>query len=265
MSCRCLVFLASVTFLHTSTGVKPYQTVRIEDCGEDLVAIPLTDFSAVTPHPYVALGAPYGSYSPYYLRRGVLQRLIAAQSNLQTAKPNWRLQIFDAYRPVSVQQFMVDYTFAQLARDENLASASMSDDDRTRLRNKVAEFWATPSADPHMPPPHSTGAAVDLTLIDERNQVVDMGSAIDEISPRSYPDHFAKEKGNEAQRLHHHRQLLAQVMAQAGFRQHPKEWWHFSLGDQLWAWQEGEGAIAIYGSAQAPNASGACYSSNSRS
>jgi len=25
-------------------------------------------------------------------------------------------------------------------------------------------------------------------------------------------------------------------MASAGFARHPNEWWHFSVGDQLWAW-----------------------------
>jgi D-alanyl-D-alanine dipeptidase len=25
-------------------------------------------------------------------------------------------------------------------------------------------------------------------------------------------------------------------MNHAGFRRHPGEWWHFSLGDQMWAW-----------------------------
>jgi D-alanyl-D-alanine dipeptidase len=25
-------------------------------------------------------------------------------------------------------------------------------------------------------------------------------------------------------------------MESAGFLRHPGEWWHFSLGDQLWAW-----------------------------
>ncbi|MFZ9739796.1 MAG: M15 family metallopeptidase, partial [Prochlorotrichaceae cyanobacterium] len=29
---------------------------------------------------------------------------------------------------------------------------------------------------------------------------------------------------------------LRQVMTTAGFANHPKEWWHFSYGDQLWAW-----------------------------
>jgi D-alanyl-D-alanine dipeptidase len=41
-------------------------------------------------------------------------------------------------------------------------------------------------------------------------------------------------------------------MTAAGFRRHPQEWWHFSLGDQLWAWlidqETGEGAaLAHYG------------------
>jgi D-alanyl-D-alanine dipeptidase len=42
-------------------------------------------------------------------------------------------------------------------------------------------------------------------------------------------------------------------MTQAGFERHPQEWWHFSLGDQLWAWQRqqqtGELVMAHYGRA----------------
>ena len=26
-------------------------------------------------------------------------------------------------------------------------------------------------------------------------------------------------------------------MTKFGFAQHPNEWWHFSYGDQLWAWK----------------------------
>ena len=36
--------------------------------------------------------------------------------------------------------------------------------------------------------------------------------------------------------FHKRRSLLLSVMNQAGFVQHPNEWWHFSYGDQLWAW-----------------------------
>ena len=85
-----------------------------------------------------------------------------------------------------------------------------------------------------MPPPHSTGAAVDVTLVDALGAVVDMGSAIDEISVRSFPDHFVGTI--EGNRFDQNRQLLNVVMTSAGFVRHHHEWWHFSWGDQLWAW-----------------------------
>ncbi len=230
--------------------MKPYQSVQIKECGEPLAAIPLEKFAVVAPHPYVALGAPYGDRSPYFLREGVLQRLFQAQAQLQQQHCNWRLQIFDAYRPISVQQFMVDYTFEQLVQTDGLEAVELSDDRRSHYRSKVAEFWAVPNPNPDMPPPHSTGAAVDLTLVDGDGIPVDMGSAIDEISPRSFPNHFDRRDRPEEQQYHHHRSILAEAMSAAGFRQHPNEWWHFSIGDQLWAWQVGKGAIAQYGNAQ---------------
>ena len=42
--------------------------------------------------------------------------------------------------------------------------------------------------------------------------------------------------------------LLADVMEASGFAQHPNEWWHYSFGDQLWAWRRGA-AVAIYAEA----------------
>lgn len=231
--------------------MKPYQTVPIQECREALVPIPLDRFAVVTPHPYAALGAPYGQFSPYFLRQRVLQKLTEAQAYLQVQRPDWRLQIFDAYRPIPVQQFMVDYTFAQLAHSEGLNPAELREEERPPLLEKVLNFWAIPSSDPGTPPPHSTGAAVDLTLADATGTSVNMGSAIDEISVRSDPDYFANSPDPGAQRYHQHRHLLTEAMNQAGFRQHPHEWWHFSWGDQLWAWQVGKGEIAQYGNVQA--------------
>ncbi|HEY9597276.1 MAG TPA: M15 family metallopeptidase, partial [Cyanophyceae cyanobacterium] len=64
-------------------------------------------------------------------------------------------------------------------------------------------------------------------------QSLDMGSAIDELSPRSHPDYYI----NQPELPYHtRRELLREVMNSAGFRRHPGEWWHFSLGDQMWAW-----------------------------
>jgi zinc D-Ala-D-Ala dipeptidase len=223
--------------------MKPYQRIAIAECGEPLVPIPLDIFATESPHAYQKLGASYGSKSPYYLREQVLARLLNAQQQLQQHDQQlqqhdlgWRIQVFDAYRPIAVQQYMVDYTFAELVQAQGLQLHELTDNQKRKIWEQVHQFWAVPNLNPATPPPHSTGAAVDVTLVDASGAVVNMGSPIDEISPRSYPDFFATDSDPQAPGYQQNRQLLKQVMLSAGFLQHPNEWWHFSWGDQLWAW-----------------------------
>jgi zinc D-Ala-D-Ala dipeptidase len=168
------------------------------------------------------------------LRQGSIERLRQAQQHLQNLHPGWQLQIFDAYRPVAVQQYMVDYTFQQVLTERGLSKAELAADQTQEIWQQVYQIWAVPSFDLATPPPHSTGAAIDLTLLDAEGQIVDMGSPIDEMSPRSQPDHFVTDP--QGKLFHQNRELLRQVMTAAGFERHPGEWWHFSWGDQLWAW-----------------------------
>lgn len=231
--------------------MKPYHSIPIQDCGEPLVAIPLQRFGRVVPHRYQALGAPYGDKDPFFLREGVLLRLLQAQQNLELIQPQWRIQIFDAFRPIAVQQFMVDYSVQALIQSQNLDVATLTSAEIQTYREQVNQFWAPPSHNPATPPPHSTGAAIDITLLDATGKPVNMGSAVDEISARSFPDHYQSAVEPQEQEYHRRRQLLFEAMQQAGFHRHPNEWWHFSWGDQLWAWLEREQsnplAIAKYG------------------
>ncbi len=226
---------------------RDYRDMPICECGEPLVAL-LPSLSRIDPHPYASLGAPYGDASPFMLRSGVLVRLLAAQQQLERERPDLRLQIFDAYRPVAVQQFMVEWTFGQLAREAGLVQSSLTAEQRAQLYAKVHQFWAVPSLDPSRPPPHSTGAAVDLTLVTVGGDAIEMGGAIDEISGRSYPEHYAHSETTGERAYHEHRALLRGAMESAGFNQHLREWWHFSFGDQMWALYQGQ-ATARYGRA----------------
>jgi zinc D-Ala-D-Ala dipeptidase len=252
--------------------MKPYQQVPIVECDEPLLLLPLAKFAVEDPHPYIKLAAPYGEKSPYYLRQGVLEALLQAQAWLQQVYPNWQIQIFDAYRPIEVQQYMVDYTFAETIKSQELALEQLTEAQRQGIWEQVYQFWAVPSCDPKTPPPHSTGAAIDVSLVDASGASVNMGSPIDEMSPRSHPNFFAEtasqvreanlglEAISESEAIlesdrttfHSNRQILTYAMTTAGFRQHPGEWWHFSLGDQLWAWLKNQEnteipSIARYG------------------
>jgi zinc D-Ala-D-Ala dipeptidase len=231
--------------------MRPWLAVPIIDCGEPLVVIPPEVFTFTAPHPYVAVGAPYGGASPWMLRQGVLAALHEVQAALSTRRPGWKLKLFDAYRPIPVQSFMVWQEFLNQARLAGIsldgyanqqALQARQPDLHDRLAATVYEFWALPSDDPATPPSHSTGAAIDLTLQDEAGREIDMGCPIDETTPRAYPDHYV----GSAHPFHTHRLLLNEVMTAAGFYRHSNEWWHFSLGDQMWAWARGAMA-ARYG------------------
>ncbi|MHC5938410.1 M15 family metallopeptidase [Nostoc sp.] len=216
--------------------MRAYHQIPIFECGEPLIEIPLELFAVESPHPYEKLGAIYGDRSPYYLRESVIENLLQAQNYLYLLHPNWRIQIFDAYRPIAVQQFMVDYSFAQAVQDRGLTEVELSPKQRQEIWKAVYEIWAVPSLDEKTPPPHSTGAAVDVTLVDDAGQIVNMGSPIDEMSERSHPDYYANSYYQQSQKYHAYRQLLRDIMLKAGFQRNPREWWHFSVGDQMWAW-----------------------------
>lgn len=229
--------------------MRPWSAIPIHDNGEPLQPLP-PFLLRLEPHPYRQLGAPYGTDGcPFRLRRGVITRLERATAALAAQAPGWRLAIFDGWRPVAVQRFMVSYAY----RSECQARGLDPDGDgapQQAVRQEVGRFWAPPSDDPATPPPHSTGGAVDLTLADASGTVLDMGGAIDAIGPISEPEHHAAaalaDPQSAAARWHQRRLLLQALMRAAGFAQHPNEWWHFSYGDQLWAWRQ-EQPAAHYG------------------
>jgi zinc D-Ala-D-Ala dipeptidase len=216
--------------------MRPYHNIQIIESGEPLVKIPFELFAVESPHPYEKLGAPYSDRSPYYLREGVINGLIEAQNYLETLRPNWKIQIFDAYRPVEVQQFMVDYSFELALQERNWLQQELSLAQEEEIWQAVYDIWAPPNMDLKTPPPHSTGAAVDVTLVNSQGKPVDMGSFIDEMSQRSLPDYYQNSDHSQGNEFHHNRELLKDVMEKGGLLRNPREWWHFSYGDQMWAW-----------------------------
>ena len=227
--------------------MRPWSDRPIEDCLEPLQALPAM-LLRLEPHPYASLGAPYATGTdPFRLRSGVVARLLQAEKALKRREPGLRLAIFDAWRPIPVQAFMVEHSIAELCRERGVDRREGPALDQV-IRD-VGRFWAPPSRNPSTPPPHSTGAAVDLTLASLSGTPLEMGGAIDAIGAISEPDHYNGSVDDVGRLWHQRRRLLADVMNSAGFAQHPNEWWHYSHGDQLWAWRSGAD-IAIYAEAE---------------
>lgn len=228
------------------------RSIRIEEQGESLVPIPKDQFSFAEPHLYLKEGAAYSGASPYSLRQGVVERLIEAQAALKRELPNHRLEIIDGFRPQSVQVYMRKVEHDKYAREAGLDPQTLTDAQDNELWRKVNVLWAPISDDPHLPPPpHSTGAAVDLTIVDQSGRRLEMGSEFDEASPRILPNYYSGQGTPETIEFCKNRELLNRVMLSAGFHRLTHEWWHFSYGDQMWALLEsvksGQDTPAIYG------------------
>ncbi len=230
---------------------KPWYNIKINECNEPLISIP-NSILRLLPHPYISLGAPYqNEEDPWVLRKSVLKRLIDAQQYLSESNPYLQLALFDAWRPISVQKFMFNYTIQETCKSRGIDINNHSvKGNLDEIIKEVNRFWAKPTTNPSTPPPHSTGAAIDLTLADMSGDPLDLGGEIDFIGAESSPDFYKNDYLRFPCSKNHvfqsRRSLLFSVMEKAGFVQHPNEWWHFSYGDQLWSWLRKEGN-AIYG------------------
>lgn len=209
--------------------------VSIEDCGEALEEIPEDVIPRVSPHPYQSANAPYGEHSPYFARRSVVERLKSAQDMLSRLRPGFKIQLFDAYRPIEVQAYMVNYEMERLAREDGVEPAGLDETGKKKYFNQVYTIWAKPTDDPKTPPPHSTGSAVDVQILEADGKTLDMGSNIDGIGSSAFPNYFRNAPDVRMRKCHDNRELLLSVMSAQGFRRLPYEWWHFSYGDQMWA------------------------------
>jgi zinc D-Ala-D-Ala dipeptidase len=188
-----------------------------------------------------------GAAQTLYARAGVGDLLMAVNGRLAPA--GLRLHVYDAWRPRAVQAYFYEVWVPDELRKRRPHL------DAQALQAEVNRYWAKPTDDPRSPAPHSTGSAIDLTLVWDDGEPLFMGSIFDDASAISATDHFEKladlDWSFSAEEARASRRLLYWVMTEAGFANHPDEWWHYSWGDQMWARLTGQPA-AIYGLAAPP-------------
>jgi zinc D-Ala-D-Ala dipeptidase len=116
----------------------------------------------------------------------------------------------------------------------------------TKLRRVANQFTAPLSK--VVPPPHSTGGAVDVNLLGPN------GEPLDHSSPYKYedPKGFFFDAPGLTEEARRHRHILAEALSSTGLTNYPSEYWHWSYGDQGWAYRGGH-PNALYGPVQPPN------------
>lgn len=146
----------------------------------------------------------YKDLSKAYLQPAVADKLKVAQKELKKIQPEYSLLVFDACRPRSIQREM----WAKVAG--------------TKFQNYVASPGAGSL--------HNFGCAVDLSIVDEFDKALDMGTPFDFFGPESQPRYEMDlfNKGELTREQIDNRKLLRTVMKKAGFMPIMSEWWHFN-------------------------------------
>lgn len=124
------------------------------------------------------------------------------------------LKVYDAYRP----QQAVNH-FVRWAKRLNDTLKKQDFYPNVRKQNLFKEGYIASKSR------HSSGSTLDLTIINlETGAELDMGTPYDFFGPESWVSNKKLTKKQQA-----NRQLLQVVMLANGFRNYPKEWWHFTL------------------------------------
>ena len=144
-------------------------------------------------------------FTEAYLHPKAAHAVVEANRLLSQAHPGWRLCIYDATRPMRVQQIMWDKVKG------------------TPQQNYVSN----PAKGGGL---HNYGLAVDVSIIDENGDSIDMGTKVDALTYISHTDNEEElvRAGKISREAMENRRLLRRVMREAGFKSLRSEWWHFN-------------------------------------
>jgi D-alanyl-D-alanine dipeptidase len=199
----------------------------------DTDATIVQDIRYATPANFMQARVPGYAAGECILLREVAEALKLVQADLRTR--GLSLKVYDCYRPVrAVKAFMQWVQKSEAGEGQHWP--------RTQRSELVKLGYVASSS------VHSTGAAVDLTLVSlplvdatqidpnatyapcnaasaarEPDNSLDMGTSFDCFDPMS---HTASGEITAEQRDNRH--MLVAAMAVRGFRNYAREWWHFA-------------------------------------
>lgn len=154
----------------------------------------------------------YEGMTKAWLHPDAAKKLQQAEAILQEQFPEYSFLVYDAARPMEVQQKMWAV-----------------------VRGTSKTYYvANPAKGGGL---HNYGMAVDLTLIDAQGKPLPMGSPVDYFGETSHTDaeDSLLEKGAITKEAYDNRRMLRAVMLQAGFRSVTSEWWHFNACSRAFA------------------------------
>ena len=156
----------------------------------------------------------------YHSNNAILTREAAiALSKVQDDlnKLGYSLILYDAYRPQSAVDFFVEWS----ADINDTISKDIYYPNLSKSELFKLGYIAYKSG-------HSRGSTVDVSIVEiSTNKELDMGTVFDYFGVESHTFFDELSEDQKSNRL-----ILYKIMSQNGFKNYPKEWWHFTLENE---------------------------------
>ncbi|PJD92420.1 MAG: D-alanyl-D-alanine dipeptidase [Legionella sp.] len=162
-----------------------------------------------------------------FLRQTVYDKLVAAQQHLP---PGYHFCLYEGYRSLLLQKMIFDQHFANNQARYPEETFDVIFQETIKLVSPVINQDGSDNV-----PPHSTGSAIDVYLIDDQGQPFDMGI---------HPKDWMQDAGGVlsltdstviSDAAIKNRRIMSDALSAVGFVNYPTEYWHWSYGDRYWA------------------------------
>jgi len=178
-------------------------SIPIKDNQEEMVDLSKQNEIVYGPSPEIPDNADY-----IFIRKTVYEKLKQAQKLLPQGL---RFCLYEGYRSLQLQKTLFDNRFVKIkAAHPDWTHAELFAE-TIKMVSPVINLDGSDNI-----PPHSTGGAVDVYLIDEKNNAIDMG-----IHPQNWMEDDGSISETTSQKIskeaQHHRSMMSKVLTSVGF------------------------------------------------
>jgi D-alanyl-D-alanine dipeptidase len=173
------------------------------------------------------------------MRKGIYEKLLQAQEMLPHGL---KFCLYEAYRSLELQQTLFNNRYSELKSLHSSWKHEELFQETTKLVSPTIN-----RDDSKNIPPHSTGGAIDIYLIDEAQNPVDMGILVKDWMKDLDGSLSQTNSSIISAEAIKYRAIMGEILSTVGFVNYPTEYWHWSYGDRYWAYHKGE-LHALYGS-----------------
>ncbi len=172
------------------------------------------------------------------VRQSVYQKLLEAQKLLPS---NLKFCLYEGYRSLQLQEKIFNDRYSELKKKYAAWSYEELFIETTKFVSPVINLDGSRNI-----PPHGSGAAIDIYLINEKGEIVDMGINVGDWMKDLDGSLCQTSSTKISAQAKKYRIIMSDVLIKVGFVNYPTEYWHWSYGDRYWAYHT-KASYAFFG------------------